>query len=103
VGYTGTKSSGAIAANMALLKALSLSDLSLVASNSATLDNVAGYFFEAATSGTNKGTLHLILDKNAATGTGNVDLVQISIVLGASSTGFNVTDLITAPPSIPVI
>ena len=103
VGYTGTKSSGAIAANVALLKALSLSDLSLVAGNSSTLDNVAGYFFEAATSGTNKGTLHLIFDKDAATGTGHVNLVQISIVLGAGSTGFSVADLITVPPGIPVI
>ena len=90
-------------ANVALLKSLALSDLTLVAGNSATLDNVAGYVFEAATSGTNKGTLHLIVDKNAAIGTGNVSLVQIDIVLGANSTGFAVTDLITTTASKPVI
>jgi hypothetical protein len=103
IGYTSTKDSGEIAANVALMKSLALSDLTLVAGNSATLDNVAGYVFEAATSGTNNGTLHLIVDKNAAIGTGNVSLVQIDIVLGANSTGFAVTDLITTTASKPVI
>jgi hypothetical protein len=45
----------------------------------------------------------LIVDKNAAIGTGNVSLVQIDIVLGANSTGFAVTDLITTTASKPVI
>jgi len=103
IGYTSTKDTGSVTANVALLKSLALSDLTLVAGNSATLDNVAGYVFEAATSGTNKGTLHLIVDKNAAIGTGNVSLVQIDIVLGANSTGFAVTDLITTTASKPVI
>jgi hypothetical protein len=103
IGYTSTKDSGEITANVALMKSLALSDLTLVAGNSATLDNVAGYVFEAATSGTNNGTLHLIVDKNAAIGTGNVSLVQIDIVLGANSTGFAVTDLITTTASKPVI
>ena len=85
VGYTSTKDTGAVAANVALLKGLTASDLSLVAGNSATLDNVAGYVYEAATSGTNKGTLKLVFDKNAAVGAENVSLVQIDIVLGANS------------------
>ena len=103
VGYTSTKDTGAVAANVALLKGLTASDLSLVAGNSATLDNVAGYVYEAATSGTNKGTLKLVFDKNAAVGAENVSLVQIDIVLGANSTGFTVTDLITTTASRPVL
>ena len=103
LGYTSTKGSGDAAANVALTKALALTDLGLVSGNSATLDNVAGYVFEAATSGTNKGTLHLIIDKDAATGAGHVNLVQLDIVLGANSTGFNVADLISAGPAKPVI
>ena len=102
-GYTNAKDTGAIEANVALYKSLTAADLALVASNSATLDNVGGYFFEAATSGTNKGTLHLVLDKDAATGTGHVNLVQLDIVLGATSTGFSAADLMATIASKPVI
>ena len=92
-GYTSTGSTAA--ANVAVMMSTAPTNIAaLITSKDISLDNKFGAWFEAATTGTNKGVLHLLGDTDAAVGTGHVAPSQIDIVIGANSSGtFSVTDL----------
>jgi hypothetical protein len=76
----------------------------LISSKDASLDNTFGAWFETATTGTNKGVLHLFGDTNAAVGATNIAPALVDIVIGPNSSGtFSLADLIYQLPTPVVI
>jgi hypothetical protein len=100
-----TSFGSAAAANVAVLLASAPNNIAaLISSKDASLDNTFGAWFEPATSGTNKGVLHLLGDTNAAVGSTNIAPTLVDIVIGPNSSGtFSLADLIYQLPTPVVI
>ncbi|WP_350296404.1 Ig-like domain-containing protein [Limnohabitans sp. Rim8] len=100
-GYTSTAATAA--ANVGVMLAPTPSDIAtLITSKDASLDNKFGAWFEAATTGTNKGVLHVFGDNDAAVGAGRISPYLVDIVIGANSTGtYSLADLFyQLPPTV---
>ena len=102
-GYTSTAATAA--ANVGVMLAPTPSDIAtLITSKDASLDNKFGAWFEAATTGTNKGVLHVFGDTDAAVGAGRIAPYLVDIVIGANSTGtYSLADLFYQLPTTVVI
>lgn len=102
-GYTSTAATAA--ANVGVMLASTPSNIAaLISSKDASLENKFGAWFEAATTGTNKGVLHLFGDIDAAVGAGHIAPNLVDIVIGANSTGtFSLADLVYQLPTPAVI
>jgi hypothetical protein len=100
-----TSFGSAAAANVAVLLAPAPSNIAtLISSKDASLDNTFGAWFETATTGTNKGVLHLFGDTNAAVGATNIAPALVDIVIGPNSSGaFSLADFIYQLPTPVVI
>ena len=100
-GYTSTAATAA--ANVGVMLASTPANIAaLISSKDASLDNKFGAWFEAATTGTNKGVLHLFGDSDAAVGADHISPYQVDIVIGANSTGtYSLVDLFyQLPPTV---
>ena len=100
-GYTSTAATAA--ANVGVMLASTPANIAaLISSKDASLDNKFGAWFEAATTGTNKGVLHLFGDSDAAVGADHISPYLVDIVIGANSTGtYSLVDLFyQLPPTV---
>jgi hypothetical protein len=103
-GYTSTAATAANNVGVLLTTAPPANIATLISSKDVSLDNKFGAWFEAATSGTNKGVLHLFGDTDAAVGATHIAPNLVDIVIGANSTGtFSLADLVYQLPTPVVI
>jgi hypothetical protein len=105
MGYGYTSTAATAAANVGVMLAPSPSGIAdLITSKDASLDNKFGAWFDVATTGTNKGVLHVFGDTDAAVGAGHIAPYLVDIVIGANSTGtYSLADLFYQLPTTVVI